>query len=193
MSTEAKLDRRVVKTREAINKAFLELFAEKEFQHITINDISDRANVNRGTVYLHYADKYDLLDKNIESHLNRLLAFCVHGDAASADGPPALEGDLKPVFDYLAAHYSFFSAMFANQRTSVFRERMLAFVAGGVLRKLDGLGGAPRIDRELHAEFVASAFVGIVEWWIGRAMPHSPEAMARQLRDLFAKNGVELH
>ncbi|SFI38086.1 transcriptional regulator, TetR family [Paenibacillus sp. UNC496MF] len=191
MNAEAKLDRRVVKTREAINKAFLELFAEKEFQQITINDISDRANVNRGTVYLHYADKYDLLDKNIDSHLNRLLAFCGHGGAASTDDIPALGSELKPVFDYLAANYPFFSAMFANQRTSVFRERMLAFVAGGVRRKLETNGGAARVDHELHAEFMASAFVGIVEWWIRRAMPHSPEAMAEQLSDLFAKN-VEL-
>ena len=61
-----KLDRRVVKTLDAIKKAILELMNEKNFDDITIQDISDRANVNRSTVYLHYLDKYDLLDKLID-------------------------------------------------------------------------------------------------------------------------------
>jgi AcrR family transcriptional regulator len=45
---------------------------EKGFDDITIQDISDRANVNRGTIYLHYTDKYDLLDKMMEEHINKL-------------------------------------------------------------------------------------------------------------------------
>lgn len=42
-----KRDRRVVKSQEAIKKAILELMTEKNFEDITIRDISDRANVNR--------------------------------------------------------------------------------------------------------------------------------------------------
>ncbi len=48
----------------------------KEFDRITINDISERANVNRGTVYLHYTDKFDLLDKCIGDHLNQMIESC---------------------------------------------------------------------------------------------------------------------
>lgn len=60
-----KTDRRILRTKKAINRAFLELFTEKEFDRITINDISVWADVNRGTFYLHYMDKYDLLDQCI--------------------------------------------------------------------------------------------------------------------------------
>ncbi|MDP4106901.1 MAG: helix-turn-helix domain-containing protein, partial [Bacillota bacterium] len=58
-----KVDRRVLKSQEVIKKAFIELLNEKGFDKMTIQDISDRANVNRRTVYLHYLDKFDLLDK----------------------------------------------------------------------------------------------------------------------------------
>lgn len=61
----SKVDRRVVKSQEAIKKAILELIAEKNFDDITIRDIADKANVNRGTIYLHYMDKFDLLEKII--------------------------------------------------------------------------------------------------------------------------------
>ncbi|NGY75686.1 helix-turn-helix transcriptional regulator [Bacillus megaterium] len=43
---------------------------------MTIQDIADKANVNRGTIYLHYMDKYDLLDKMIEEHMNNLEELC---------------------------------------------------------------------------------------------------------------------
>ncbi|MNC17857.1 Bacterial regulatory protein, tetR family [compost metagenome] len=50
----SKVDRRIGKTQEAIKNAVIELMSEKNFDDITIQDISDRANVSRGTIYLHY-------------------------------------------------------------------------------------------------------------------------------------------
>ncbi len=70
--TMAELDRRIFKTQESLRKAVIGLMTEKNFDEITIQDIADRANVNRGTIYLHYQDKYDLVDKLVESHLSEL-------------------------------------------------------------------------------------------------------------------------
>lgn len=67
------MDRRIAKSREAIVEAFIGLLAEKNFEHITINEIAERANVSRGTVYLHYTDKFDLLDQCIKAHLVQLI------------------------------------------------------------------------------------------------------------------------
>ncbi len=50
----------------------IELTAVKNFDNITIQDIADQANVNRGTIYLHYQDKYDLLNQIMETHINEL-------------------------------------------------------------------------------------------------------------------------
>lgn len=188
MGTATKIDRRIIKTKEAINKAFLELFSEKELEQITINDISERANVNRGTVYLHYSDKYDLLDKCIDDHLNSLITFCSTNE--DNRGITTLTSELKPVFVYFEENYLFFSAMLSNQRTYLFRERLLTFVSGGVKAKLDMQDPHPGIDNELNAQFVASAFIGIVEWWIRHKMPHSPEYMAEQLWRLFERNDI---
>ena len=49
-------DRRVQKTRQAIQNAFVELITEKNYPEITVKEIADRANVNRKTFYNHYAD-----------------------------------------------------------------------------------------------------------------------------------------
>lgn len=61
-------DQRVIKTKAAIKRAFLELMQEEGFMHINVKKIVERAQINRGTFYLHYLDKYDLLDQ-IENEL----------------------------------------------------------------------------------------------------------------------------
>lgn len=61
-----KVDPRVKRTRNLIQQAFRELLTEKGFQAMTVQDITDRAEINRATFYAHFADKYALLD-----HSNR--------------------------------------------------------------------------------------------------------------------------
>lgn len=58
-----KTDLRIIKTKAAIRKAFLDLLKEKPFDQIMINDITKAAMINRSTFYLHYQDKYDLMEK----------------------------------------------------------------------------------------------------------------------------------
>lgn len=72
----AKVDRRILKTQEALKKAIIDLMAEKNFDDITVQDLSDRANVSRGTIYLHYMDKYEEFrnEVNVTIGKNRGLA-----------------------------------------------------------------------------------------------------------------------
>ena len=56
------MDRRKRKTRKAIFDACVALMQEKEFQNITVNEIVERADINRGTFYLHFVDKYDMMN-----------------------------------------------------------------------------------------------------------------------------------
>ncbi|TFE26951.1 TetR/AcrR family transcriptional regulator [Cohnella luojiensis] len=188
MATETKIDRRILKTKDAINKAFLELFAEKGLEQITINDISERANVNRGTIYLHYADKYDLLDKCIDDHLNKMFISCAPLDF-NRDRIDLIS-ELKPVFSYFEENFLFFSSMLSNNRTSVFRGRMLQIVASNLKEKIDKQDIDQEMDKELMIHFIASAFVGAVEWWIQNKMPHSPQIMAEQVWRLFEQNDI---
>lgn len=55
-------DLRVIKTRQAIRSAFISLMNEKGFAHITVQDILERALINRKTFYKYYRDKYDLAE-----------------------------------------------------------------------------------------------------------------------------------
>ncbi len=60
-----KIDPRVKRTRTLLEQAFMELIQEKGFQAVSVQDITERAGVNRATFYAHFADKYALLDHSI--------------------------------------------------------------------------------------------------------------------------------
>lgn len=56
-------DLRVLKTRRAIQDAFVDLVLSEGFERITVSELAKRAMINRQTFYKHYLDKYDLAEK----------------------------------------------------------------------------------------------------------------------------------
>lgn len=63
-----KQDNRVIITKKMIRDAFLQLLKEKSIDHISVKELCEKANINRGTFYIHYNDIYDLLN-HIENEL----------------------------------------------------------------------------------------------------------------------------
>ncbi|MBV9228280.1 MAG: TetR/AcrR family transcriptional regulator [Chloroflexi bacterium] len=79
-------DRRIQRTRQALQQAFVEVVREKGlpmrsireiercFEATSIQEITKRANVNRGTFYLHFTDKYMLADAVVRERFHQQLA-----------------------------------------------------------------------------------------------------------------------
>src|SRR5487761_486296 len=72
-TTQKRVDRRVERTRHILQQAFREVVQAKGFAATSIQDITERANLNRGTFYLHFADKYTLLDTFVREDIQHLL------------------------------------------------------------------------------------------------------------------------
>jgi AcrR family transcriptional regulator len=76
-----KLDPRVKRTRQMIEQAFMELVKEKGFQSISVQNVTERAGINRATFYAHFPDKFALLDYAIRQDFRqeidkRMLNAC---------------------------------------------------------------------------------------------------------------------
>jgi len=172
-----KLDRRLVKTLEAIKKAILELMNEKNFDDITIQDISDRANVNRSTVYLHYLDKYDLLDKLIDEHISELKETSEW--ACQEEWVDATQ----IFFEYFENNYLFFSTMLASKdATPSFRSKFLDYVIEGYKDELNNTSGKNEgLSEDIIVKFAANAYVGVLESWLKDGMPSPPKSIAKEL------------
>lgn len=63
------LDRRIQRTRPLLQEALFHLIIERGYEHVTIADITEQANLGRTTFYLHYRDKEHLLQESIKTLL----------------------------------------------------------------------------------------------------------------------------
>jgi AcrR family transcriptional regulator len=78
---EEKLDPRVKRTRQLLEQSFLDVVSEKGFQSVSVQDITEKAGVNRATFYAHFPDKYALLDYSVRQGFRqeiekRMLSVC---------------------------------------------------------------------------------------------------------------------
>jgi AcrR family transcriptional regulator len=97
---EKRVDPRVKRTRKLLEQAFMELMTEKGFQSITIQDVTERATVNRATFYAHFEDKFDLLDSYIREQFEEWLA---------QKAPISAEFDLEHLRQLVASVFEFLS------------------------------------------------------------------------------------
>jgi AcrR family transcriptional regulator len=95
----ARLDPRIRRTRQLLHDALRKLLEEKEFDKISIQDITEAATLNRATFYAHYPDKFALLEESISvSFLQLLQQRNVKFDGTC---PSAFKAIILAVCDYL--------------------------------------------------------------------------------------------
>ena len=174
------MDRRIKKTRQLIMDTFIDLLAEKGFEKITINDIAERADINRGTVYLHYVDKFDLLDKCIEKYVELLLNHC----ADSADTTLNASA-FQNIFEYLEEIFTIYKLLLNNERFGFFRSRLYAIIAQTVTEVIGVKSENNAFSNGVTTHFLTSGFIGVLEWWINNSMPCNVQEITEQLMFLL--------
>ncbi|RCX12947.1 TetR family transcriptional regulator [Anaerobacterium chartisolvens] len=174
------MDRRIQKTRQLIMNTFIGLLAEKGFEKITINDIAERANINRGTVYLHYVDKFDLLDKCIETYVELLLNHC----ADTADTTLNASA-FQSIFEYLEKNFTIYKLLLSKEGFGIFSNRLYAIIAQTVTEVIGIKSENHAFSNGVTTHFLASGFIGVLEWWINNSMPCNVQEITEQLMFLL--------
>lgn len=73
---ERGIDRRVRKTKRQLRQALMDLMSEKPSKSISVRELAERADINRGTFYIHYKDVSDLLQRLEDEMAERLILVC---------------------------------------------------------------------------------------------------------------------
>jgi len=72
--------RDVIRSREAIKTAFLELIVLKPTEKITISEIIEHADISRGTFYAHYKNLYEVRDQVVDDLLEKFKSTMTEDD-----------------------------------------------------------------------------------------------------------------
>lgn len=177
---ENKEDRRVRRTRRLLKQGLAELMEEKEFKNITVKDITERMDLNRGTFYLHYRDTYDLLEKMENEVLEEVQSLI---DTYVKPGTPqSLYSVLNPVMDYIVENRKLCRAIFENQACGDFigKFRDLMYRNGEELIS-KRLSPANKKRYNLAFGFIAYGVMGTVQHWFDSNMDLSKEEVVEIL------------
>jgi AcrR family transcriptional regulator len=182
-------DRRVQRTRKLLRDALLELTLERGYDAVTVQDITDRANLGRATLYLHYRDKEDLLLKSIEETMVELIARL---DPPSAHLLPA--GTMQPyivAFEHAAENSKLYRILLAGHAAAPLALKMRNYIAerfklrmGMVMPEYKG-----PVPMDVVAAFVAGSMLMMLLWWLENDMPYPSEDMARMTQQM-TRQGV---
>ncbi|MBT2284959.1 TetR/AcrR family transcriptional regulator [Paenibacillus polymyxa] len=175
-----KVDRRVIKSRQAIQTAFLQMLYQEGFDEITVRALTEKANIGRKTFYLHYTDKYDLLDRIMDEHLARLREI-----SEQKKDTGITEGSII-WFSYFEQHKSFFAALFNSKEASSFRKRLLDFTMGEISSKIDPASN-PMIDKHILLKFLGTATMGVLESYVLDELGRDIESVAAQVVQLYTR------
>ncbi|BBI31311.1 TetR/AcrR family transcriptional regulator [Cohnella abietis] len=178
-------DPRVLRTRQLIRDAFIQLLQEIELEKITVNRITERATINRVTFYLHYRDIPDMLEKMADEMINdiRTIYHSIPNQSSSTD----LDWSrLVKLLEYIAENANFYKTLLSSKRIPVFTERlqklMVEVITGRVeSREKSASSLAASIPQDIIIWYGSSAFIGTIIFWLRNDMPYTPVYLAKQL------------
>jgi len=116
-------DRRFLKTERAIRCAFIDLVEKKGFDELSVKDIVDAADIGRGTFYLHYKDKYDLLE-SFENQIGSDLREIIRGEVFPLTEGRTLTKTVVALFTYFEENIQVLRALFGEKGSCSFQTRL---------------------------------------------------------------------
>lgn len=159
---------RVMETKEKIRDAFFDLYATKKIERISIKEITEKAQLNRGTFYVYYKDIYDLLEKT-EDELIEELVIKLKGIITMILREANIQPFLPPIEFY--ERYSRFLRVLLGVNGDPNFIFKIKTIIKKTLRELLEKENIPHIENmEYVIEYISSAQIGIISFWLQNNM-----------------------
>lgn len=184
-------DRRVRKTKKAISEALAKLLLEKPLNSISVKEISDMADINRGTFYLHYRDVYDMAEKLQNEIFEKFNSIVDHYDSVNE------EDELFPMlidfYNLLSDNSALAKVLIGKNGDAAFVDKMKQVIREKCfedLKKTFGIKNNDELDYVYH--YIISGCIGIFGAWLNNGMRETPSEMAAVTRKLILTGGHTL-
>ncbi|WP_139891610.1 TetR/AcrR family transcriptional regulator [Bacillus sp. D386] len=184
-------------TKKLLKNAFIDLILENNDVHaITISEITDRADFNRGTFYIHYQDKINLLEE--------LYQDAIEGIDQAIKKPYRNKSKVflnevipsnKLIFEYIEKHKMLFKALDLIEDNPDIYKRLELFLWNLFTKEI-------YIEREtdiqetmydIFLSFQVSATVGVIKYWIKNDFIFSTNIMSEQLTSFYSDKVIAMN
>jgi len=185
-------DRRIAKSKKALQEALVKLMKRKNLKEITVTDIVRTANLNRGTFYKHYQYKEDILTEILDEVIADLIASYrepYKGKETFEVGK--LTSSAIKVFDHVGKYADFYSLIVQSDALSGLQHQICRVLKQLTLQDFAESLPRTRICPELHASYQSYALLGLIIEWVSGGMKYSPNDMAEQFLEILKIHPAE--
>lgn len=185
MGTEL-IDRRIRKTRKQLKDCLISLLKTKRIQDITVRELTEMADLNRGTFYLHYKDVFDLLEQTETELLGKLNSVIQkHRAEELLDRPFNI---FHEVYTLVYENASLVEILLGENGDLNFLNRMKQIIRDKCLHDWMEVfrAGNPAIF-DAYFSFIVSGCVGLVQYWLKTGMKETPQQLARLTEQVIRK------
>lgn len=183
---EKRVDRRIRRTKRLLRQALAELMNEKEFKDITVKEITERADLNRGTFYFHYTDTYDLKDK-IENELIDVFRENLDSYQPTEDNH-SVQDIAASVLGYIRENWFIIRTLFRDTTGESLRSKLMRVLEDTIYRvQVTHIQGENDHERKYICRFLANGIVGMVAMWLEQEKEGSLEEISRVVDDLICR------
>lgn len=176
--------RSVRRTKDKLRKGLAELLKQKPVKSITVREIADLVDINRGTFYLYYKDIYDLVEQ-IETEMFDEFHEIVRLKECNGRPPSPIMTD---VFNFLRANADLCMALIGPNGDLEFVNKLKDLVRGRCLYYWTKIYNAKSIEYfDLFYAFFIYGCIGMFEEWLKTGMQETPEEMAAILDSMIMK------
>lgn len=173
-------ERRRLQTRNLLIQAALQLVLEKGYDSISIQDITDRADLGRGTFYIHFKNKEDVFWTAFREIIQE-LEQAAHKEF-DRRMPQVEYYGLLNIFRHAAKNRDLYRVMLGRLGSAILTSRAQDFLAEVFLRDIRSAPEPPDIDFNLPEEIEAQMLTGMITrllfWWLETPNDYSAEQMA---------------
>lgn len=179
-------DRRVKRTRQCFRNALISLLQEHRFTIITVQDIANKADINRVTFYSHYQDKDDLLNDIMDTLLADMVQAMRKTENPQHDSYYAISLSL---FSFVGEHFHIFRVLLHEGNVPVFWGRMFSALHQFFYEKIASSDHELTTDdRDLYSYYFSSVFISVIQQWVMNRIKYMPSHLAEIMSDIMSKS-----
>ena len=191
---------RNTRTRARIKDALTELIDEKGFEELTVSDLTRRTGINRGTFYLHFVDKYDLLEQlegEVIAQLEDILLSGEGGERATHETPAGAGAGagqtpelipyerVREALAYVREDFAFIAAISGPGGDPQFSAKLTSVIGTlldeGVAAAGAHIPGDETFPASYAREIALGSVMAIINLWLARGGKESPEQVAAMI------------
>lgn len=175
----ATIDRRVARTRKALQDALFLLMLKKGYEAVTVEDICAAANVGRSTFYGHFTGKEDLKRSSLDDHLRKILP----AGRPRAGANDERFGFVLPFLEHTRDHLDLYRALVSKGGAATTLKMVHRIVTEQVRQEVAAEKPLDTATREALVALIAGGFMSLLTWWLdgGARLP------VRRVDDIFRR------